>query len=74
MNLKEKEDMVRSILDIHELREVSIILGEHDMGVVMDVVDRAVVLDFGNKIADGPPVEIKENLDVIKAYLGERET
>ena len=70
MNLEEKEDMVRFILDIYELKSLSIILVEHDMGVVMDIVDRLVVLDFGRKIAEGTPPEIKENPDVIKAYLG----
>jgi len=70
MNLEEKEDMVRYILDIHELKDISIILVEHDMGVVMDIVDRLVVLDFGRKIAEGTPMEIKGNPNVIKAYLG----
>jgi branched-chain amino acid transport system ATP-binding protein len=70
MNLEEKEDMVRFILDIHELKGISMILVEHDMGVVMDIVDRLVVLDFGIKIAEGTPEEIKKNPDVIKAYLG----
>ena len=70
MNLEEKEDMVRYILDIHELKDISIILVEHDMGVVMDIVDRLVVLDFGIKIAEGTPEEIKGNPNVIKAYLG----
>jgi branched-chain amino acid transport system ATP-binding protein len=70
MNLEEKEDMVRYILDIHELKDISIILVEHDMGVVMDIVDRLVVLDFGRKIAEGTPLEIKGNPNVIKAYLG----
>jgi len=70
MNLEEKEDMVRFILDIHELKDISIIFVEHDMGVVMDIVDRLVVLDFGRKIAEGTPLEIKGNPNVIKAYLG----
>ena len=71
MNLEEKEDMARFILDIYERRGVTIVLIEHDMGLVMDISDRVVVLDFGVVIADGPPDEIKRNPDVIQAYLGE---
>lgn len=74
MNVEEKEDMVRFILDVHELKRISMILVEHDMGVVMDVVDRVVVLDFGKKIAEGSPSQIKENPAVIRAYLGAPET
>lgn len=71
MNQEEKEAMARYILDIHEQRDVSIVLIEHDMGLVMDIADRVVVLDFGRKIAEGPPDEIKRNPEVIKAYLGQ---
>lgn len=70
MNVEEKEDMVRFIMDIFELKKVPIIMVEHDMGVVMDIVNRVVVLDFGKKIAEGEPKDIKANQDVIKAYLG----
>jgi branched-chain amino acid transport system ATP-binding protein len=71
MNLEEKEDMARFILDIHELRSTTIVLIEHDMGLVMDISDRVVVLDFGQKIADDFPDEIKGDEKVIQAYLGE---
>lgn len=71
MNNEEKEDMARFILDIHERRGITIILIEHDMGLVMDISDRIVVLDFGVKIGDGHPDEIKNNEQVIQAYLGE---
>ena len=71
MNIEEKEDMARFILDINELKKIPIILVEHDMGVVMDVADRIVVLDFGRKVAEGAPAEIKASPEVIKVYLGE---
>jgi branched-chain amino acid transport system ATP-binding protein len=70
MNREEKEDMARFILDIFEEREIPMILIEHDMGLVMDIADRVVVLDFGQKIAEGPPEEIRNDEKVIKAYLG----
>lgn len=73
MNVEEKEDMARFILDISQEREVTIILIEHDMGVVMDISDRVVVLDFGRKIGEGTPDEVRSNPDVIHAYLGEED-
>ena len=73
MNVEEKEDMARFILDTNESKGTSIILVEHDMGVVMDISDRVVVLDFGQKIAEGTPEQIKNNPAVIKAYLGVEE-
>jgi branched-chain amino acid transport system ATP-binding protein len=84
MNLEEKEDIARFIIDVFEGQGATypntpvlrdgircVVLVEHDMGVVMDIADRIIALDFGRKIAEGTPAEIKSNPEVIKAYLGE---
>jgi len=71
MNQEEKEDMARFILDVNEEWGTTIILIEHDMGVVMDISDRVAVLDMGQKIAEGSPDEVRANPQVIKAYLGD---
>jgi branched-chain amino acid transport system ATP-binding protein len=70
MNVEEKQDMSRFILDVNEEYGTTIVLIEHDMGVVMDISDRVVVLDYGKKIGDGTPQEVRSNPDVISAYLG----
>jgi branched-chain amino acid transport system ATP-binding protein len=71
MNQEEKEDMARFILDVNEEWGTTIVLIEHDMGVVMDISDRVAVLDMGQKIAEGTPDAVRANPAVIKAYLGE---
>ncbi len=74
MNLEETEDMARFILDVNDEWGVTVILIEHDMGVVMDISDRICVLDFGHKLAEGRPKEVQKNEDVVKAYLGDTES
>jgi len=71
MNVEEKEDMARFILDIHELQNTTIMLIEHDIGLVMDISHRIAVIDFGVKIGEGTPDEIGKNEAVINAYLGQ---
>lgn len=71
MNTEEKEDMARFILDVNEEHGVTIVLIEHDMGVVMDISDRIVVLNFGQKIAEGTPDQVRNDKHVVQAYLGE---
>ena len=70
MNVEEKQDMCRFILDVNDEFGTTIVLIEHDMGVVMDISDRVVVLDYGKKIGDGTPPEVRANPEVISAYLG----
>jgi len=70
MNIEEKQDMCRFILEVNDHYGTTVVLIEHDMGVVMDLSDRVVVLDYGKKIGDGTPAEVRSNQNVIDAYLG----
>ena len=70
MNVEEKREMCRFILEVNEEYGTTMVLIEHDMGVVMDISDRVVVLDYGKIIGDGPPEEVRTNQNVIDAYLG----
>ena len=71
MNIEEKEDMVRFIMDIQKERHISVVLVEHDLGVVMDISDQIYVLDFGEVIGSGDPQEVVRNPKVVDAYIGE---
>jgi len=71
MNIEEKEDMVRFIMDIQKERNTTVVLVEHDLGVVMDISDYIYVLDFGLLIGSGSPEEVSQNKRVIEAYIGE---
>ena len=71
MNVEEKEDMIRCILDVHQLKRIPMILVEHDIGIVGDIASRVIVLDFGRMLAEGAPDEIRRNPAVVTAYLGQ---
>jgi branched-chain amino acid transport system ATP-binding protein len=70
MNIEETEDMARYVLDINEEMDITVVLVEHDMGMVMELSDKVTVLNFGIKIAEGSPEEVSKNPEVISAYLG----
>ncbi len=72
MNAEETEDMARFILDIREERNITIVMIEHDMKVIMDISDRVLVLNFGQQLTQGQPAQVQQHPEVIKAYLGEK--
>ena len=74
MNLEEKEDMVRFLMELNQAWGQTMILVEHDMSIVMSIAKRIVVLNFGEKLAEGTPEEIQNHPEVIKAYLGDEDT
>ena len=72
MNAEEKESMARFILDVHEEQGITVVVVDHSIDVIMDIADRVVVLDFGRRIAEGRPEEVRNDPAVIDAYLGAR--
>ena len=74
MNLEEKEDMVRFLVELNEAWGQTMILVEHDMSIVMSISQRIMVLNFGEKLAEGTPEEVRNHPEVIKAYLGDAES
>jgi branched-chain amino acid transport system ATP-binding protein len=71
MNVEETEDMARYLLDVRDELDIAVLMVEHDMGVVMDLADRVLVVDFGRQIAAGTPEQVQNDPDVVRAYLGE---
>jgi branched-chain amino acid transport system ATP-binding protein len=71
MNIEEKEDMIRFVLDVHDLKRIPMILVEHDIGIVGDIAERVVVLDFGQMLAEGAPDQVRSDPAVVRAYLGQ---
>ncbi len=74
MNVEEKEEMIRFVLDVHALKRIPMILVEHDIGIVGDIAERVVVLDFGRVLAEGAPADVRRDPAVVRAYLGQEAT